>query len=159
MKKAILTGTAMAMLALAVGATAVAHDHRGFGGHGGGNPARMADHLIRWLDLQDDQAQAVRNIADAAAPEIEAVRERARANREGLRNLDPGDQGYDAGLNRLADENGYLAAEATRLFGRLRAELHAVLTAEQQQQLAEGAARMHERFGRRHHRDEQPETL
>lgn len=157
MRKEILTVTAAAMLALVAGNTAIAHDHRGFGAHGD-DPARMAEHLTRWLELEQDQAQTVRNIAEAAVPEIESVRERARANREALRSLDPNDPGYDAELNRLADENGYLAAEATRLHGRLRAELHAVLTPEQQQQLSDATERMHGRSGRRHRTHDESDT-
>lgn len=130
----------------------------GSGGHHGmrgafGDSERMVEHMTRQLDLDDTQAQSVRNIVDAAAPEMTSLRERTRENHEQIRALDSNQADYDAALANLARTSGELATEATLLHGRLRAELNAVLTAEQQQKLAEKMSK-HERAGndRRHRR-------
>jgi Spy/CpxP family protein refolding chaperone len=114
----------------------------GFGGHHGmrfafDDPERMAEHMTRHLDLDDSQAQSVRNITEAAAPEMAALRERTRQNHDQIRALDTSQPGYDSALTNLARVSGELATEATMLHGRLRAELNAALTAEQRQRLTE----------------------
>jgi protein CpxP len=107
--------------------------------HGFGDPARLAEHLTRRLDLDDAQAQSLRNIIEAAQPEMTDLRDRSRQNQEAIRSLDPTAPEYDASLSNLARENGELATAATLLHGRLRAEINAVLTPEQQQKLADDA--------------------
>ena len=72
---------------------------------------RMADHL----DLTDDQRVSIENILQAAKPEIEALRDQARANRDALEALDPSDPAYDATLQNIAISNGELATAGTLL--------------------------------------------
>lgn len=129
-------------------ATRSEHDHR----HVARAP-ELLEHLARRMDLDETQTQNIRNIVDAAAPEIEAMRERMHENRKAIRDLDIDDPNHDAELQRLADDNGYLAAEATRLFGRLRADIHAQLTPEQRVETKERMGRMHRRFGAWRHND------
>jgi Spy/CpxP family protein refolding chaperone len=102
-----------------------------------GNPEWIVEHLSRRLDLDDTQQKALQNVVDAAAPEMNELRDKARQNREAIRNLDVADPDYDAKLADLARQNGELATSATLLHGRLRAEIAAVLTPEQQKSLAE----------------------
>lgn len=109
---------------------------------------RMADHL----DLDDAQRDAVSNILEAAQPEIEALRERIRANREALDALDPSDAGYSTELNNIAMSNGELATERTLLFTRIRTDVHAVLTDEQIAKLERGKERKKKRFKERRQR-------
>lgn len=131
---------------LVVAATAVA----GPGGHHGwqgdfGDPDRLAEHLTRRLDLDEDQTQKIRNIVSAATPEMQELRDRAMQNHEAVRTLDASDPDFDTRLSTLARENGDLASAATLLHGRLRAEINAVLTPEQREEFAE----MPHRWGRR----------
>lgn len=108
---------------------------RHFGGPGFGMPpiskitGRMAEHL----DLDDAQRESVENIMGAAQPEIEALRERLRANHDALKSL----SGSGPDVQNIATSNGALATEATLLFVRVRTEIDAVLTDEQRAKLAE----------------------
>lgn len=88
---------------------------------------RMADRL----NLDDVQRQTIRNIVDAAKPEMQALRERIRANKEGLSALDAADANYAANLQNLAMEKGSLATEQTLLRHRVRNDIAAVLNEEQ----------------------------
>lgn len=118
------------------------------------HPERMVQHLSRRLDLDETQQQALQNIVDAASPEMEALRDRAKENREAVRKLDVSDPDYDAKLSNLASANGELATSATLLHGRLRAEIDALLTPEQRATLAEEGARDGKRS--RKHREQKP---
>lgn len=136
----------LAVLALALTASAAPGDGpRGsFGGpglgFGGPGPSveRMADHL----GLDETQQQSIENILEAAKPELEALREAQRANREALAALDPADANYSTAINNIAAENGRLATEGTLLRSRVRNEVNAVLTDEQREKLGQGRQRM-----------------
>ena len=54
---------------------------------GPGDPALMLEHMADHLDLTDEQRDSVENILQAAKPEIEAIRDQARANREAIQAL------------------------------------------------------------------------
>lgn len=119
------------------------------GGHGPGSgfgdPSRMVKRLAKHLDLSETQEQSLNNIVDAAKPEFESMRERARANFTAMRNLETTDPDYSAKLSNLAIENGELVTEGTLLVGRIRAEVNAELTDEQRATLE---ARLQERHKR-----------
>ena len=127
------------------------HGQRGFG-RGFGDPARMIERMSRHLDLDETQQQNIRNIIDAARPEFDELRERARTNRKAMRDLDTSNPDYSALLNNLAIENGELVAEGTMLFGRVRSEVDAELTEAQRAELSEAMQRNRGGFrrGRRH---------
>lgn len=150
---------AAAVLTLAAG-LAVAAPQGGKGGHGdwggqrsGGrmmtNPERIVERITRQVDLDETQEQTIRNILDAAKPEFEALRDRGRNNMTAMRELDPLDADYSAKLDDLSAENGQLVADGTRLIGRVRGEVYAILTAEQITELEAAGDRMRERFRRR----------
>ena len=126
--------------------------HRGHAGmmHGGPDFDRMVEHMSRLLELDDAQEQAIGNIVEAVRPEINALRERAAANREALHALNVADTDYDVQLQKLAVENGELATQLTLLHGRVRAQVSGELTPEQQATLSERRAKM--RHGSRHWR-------
>lgn len=125
------------------------------GGHGPGaafrDPGKMIERVARHLDLDETQQQSINNIVDAARPEFEALREKARENRIAMRDLETTDPDYSAKLSNLAVENGELMASGTILFGRVRAELAAELTEEQRVKLEahmqEGRKRFRHRRG------------
>ena len=112
----------------------------------------MLEHMADHLDLDDAQRERVQNILEAAKPEIEALRDQGRANREALNTLDPNDPAYSAALNDIAVSNGQLATEGTLLFTRIRTEVDAVLTEEQREKLARSKERMRKRFEHRSQR-------
>lgn len=148
MNRKIVSGLVVASFLAAMGVSAA--EHRGHGGqgmHSFGNPERMVEFMTKQLELDDVQEQSVRNIITAASPEIDELRSRAANNREAIAELDTADPDYSAKLQNLADENGYLASQATQLHGRLRAEIAGQLTPEQQAQLADRSYRMRQHFG------------
>ena len=105
--------------------------------------------MIAHLELDEEQAQIVMNIVEASRPEIEALRQRIRANHEATRSLDVSGADFGTKLQNLAVENGELTAEMTILQGRVRADVHAVLTPEQQGKLAEVTLDRQQRFRER----------
>jgi protein CpxP len=142
-----LYGLATLLLVMTSGA-AIAQEFDGSpamrGGYG--HPQRMLEHLSRRLDLDETQQQAVKNIVEAATPEMDALRDRARKNRDAVRDLVVSDPDYDAKLSNLARENGELATIATLLHGRLRAEIDALLSPEQRETLATEGKREDKRW-------------
>ena len=106
---------------------------------------RMSEHL----DLDDTQRQTVENILEAAKPEIEALRDRAKASREAMRELEVDDPNRSSIINNIALENGQIATEGTLLFDRVHSEVLAVLTDEQRQMLEEKKSELKERFENR----------
>ena len=146
--------TALLLSAVAIaGLAGAVYAAPGFGPEpfpgGPGNPALMLEHMADHLDLDDAQRDAVNNILEAAKPEVQALREKVRSNREALEALDVNDAAYSAELNNIAISNGELATEATLLFTRIRTEVHAVLTDEQIAKLERGKERMKRRFKER----------
>lgn len=108
--------------------------------HGADRPMdaqRMIRGMTRRLDLDDTQIEQMTNIIDSAKPELELLRESNRENRRAMRELDVNDPDYGAQLQNLAAAKGVLESSSVELRGRIRAEIHAILTPEQQQQLAE----------------------
>ena len=145
----------LAVLSLAAFSTAQAHRGGPPGFFGGGpdgafpGPALMIEHMADHLDLDDTQKTQVQSIVEAARPEIDALREQLRANREALESLEAGDSAYSARLNDIAASNGQLATEGTLLFTRVRSEIHAVLTEEQRDKLERGKERRRQAFDNR----------
>lgn len=156
----IYTVALLAVVSMATLATSAYADFgdgpRGRFGGGPGigfpEPGLMLEHMADHLDLDDAQRESVRNILEAAKPEIEAIREQHHANREALMALETTDPAYSTELNNVAMSNGQLATEGTLLFARVRGEIDAVLTDEQREKLARGKKRMREAFERRSQR-------
>jgi Spy/CpxP family protein refolding chaperone len=119
------------------------------GGPGFPGPGMMLEHMADHLDLDDAQRDSIRNILEAAKPELDALREQVRSNREALDALGAEDPEYSTVLNNIAISNGQLATEGTLLFTRIRTEVHAVLTDEQREKLARSKKRMHRAMERR----------
>jgi len=105
--------------------------------HGFGNEEQRVARLAKRLDLDDRQTVSIKNILAAARPEFERLRSRARTNHEAVRELDPGDADYATALQDVAAANGELATDFTLLSGRIRGEVFAELTPEQQAKLAD----------------------
>ncbi|MDX2412460.1 MAG: Spy/CpxP family protein refolding chaperone [Woeseiaceae bacterium] len=149
-KAGLLAFVTVAMLATI--AYAGGNDGRpGPGRHGGGpgfgmpDPGMMIGRMAEHLDLDDVQRESVKNIMEAAKPELKALREQFSSNREALQALDAG----DPEVQNIAISNGQLATEGTLLFSRIRGEIHAVLTDEQLAKAAELKDQRKERGERR----------
>lgn len=111
--------------------------HRGMRGDGPRNPAMMVEMMSRHLNLDELQQEKLKNIMLAAKPELDALRDRARANHKARNGLDTNDPDYAATLANLAAENGEIVASRMVLMGRIRPEINAELTEEQRAKLAE----------------------
>lgn len=156
MKKQAFIALSIAVFALGSVAASAAHGgpgdrqlHSGAGMHDGGDPVRMVKHLSDKLDLDQEQRQEIENVISAAKPEMDALRARAEANRKAMHELDVNDSSYDTRLNVMASEKGAIATEQALLHGRLKSDIHGVLTPEQGEMLAESVAKMRERFEKR----------
>jgi Spy/CpxP family protein refolding chaperone len=147
---AVLTALSLA----AVSTAAMSHPGGGKGFFGGG-PAlgfgneMKIEKMALHLDLDDTQRDTISNIVQAAKPEISAIRDELRANRQALASLDLSDPGFPVILEDIAASNGQLATEMTLVSFRVRSDIRAVLTDEQLDKLAAGRERMRD-VARRH---------
>ena len=96
--------------------------HDGPGGPGGG-----FHRILDQLNLTAEQTAQIRSITDQAKPQLQAVHQSGRANREQLDITPPTDPGY-AGLVAFAKSN---AAEQIQLTSDLWAQVYAKLTPDQ----------------------------
>lgn len=126
------------------------HDshRRGDRGHGPRNPERIIARMTRHLDLDELQQEKMSNIMLAAKPELDALRDRSKANRDARHALDENDSDYAARLGDIAAEKGEIVTEREIILGRVRSEIHAELTEEQLAKISE----RRERRGRKGHR-------
>lgn len=116
-------------------------------------PEHMARMITRRLELDDNQTERVSNIMAGVKPEFDVLRERGTLNHEAMRSLDVDDPDYGAKLQNLSAEQGELAATTAELRGRIRAEIHAILTPEQREKFAATSAREWHRGETQRHRD------
>ena len=144
---AFVTVAMLSTIAFAGGKDGRPGPDRHFGGPGFGmpDPGMIIGRMAERLDLDDAQRESVKNIMDAAKPELKVLREQLRANHEALQALDAG----DPEVQNIAISNGQLATEGTLLFSRIRGEIHAVLTDEQLAKAAELKEQRKERGERR----------
>jgi len=118
-----------------------------FGMFGMPDPERMVRHISRMLELDDTTTQELTNVVQAAKPQLLALREKARANREAIGATDTTASDYGVTIHALAVESGQIATETTLLLSQLRLDIHSKLTEEQRQALSASMGRM------RHHRE------
>jgi Spy/CpxP family protein refolding chaperone len=139
--KSRIAAVTLVLIASLLGATVLAEsgersshdrgDRRGMSGGDFGAPGHFSVKMADRLGLDETQRQSVQNIQLAAEPEMTALRERKKANREKMKTLDANDPSRSALFNDIAVENGQLVTEAALLFDRIRNEVGAVLTEEQ----------------------------
>jgi Spy/CpxP family protein refolding chaperone len=119
------------------------------------DPERMVGHISRWLELDDMQTQELRNVALAAKPQLQTLRDKALANHEAVIALDGNSGDYAAKIKNLALENGQIATEMTLLASQLRVDIRSKLTEEQRVKLSEGADRMRRGWRGKHLAEEE----
>ena len=146
MKKALIAILALAVLAagviFAVGQTATeggkdrgrhGRRHRGFG---------MA---FKAIGLTEDQKAKLKEFRTANRTNIKPVREALKANREKMRTLTANGAFDEAQITALANERAGLQAKLIVERQRMRSQLFAVLTDEQEAKLADMKAKAGER--------------
>jgi Spy/CpxP family protein refolding chaperone len=146
---------AAAALALSVGAVGAASACKG-GGYAGGMTFAHPQALERISDAleltpaQREQAQA---ITQNSAPELQAVHQRIREQRQAL--AEQTRNGFnEQGARTESAALGELVGDAAFLMSRMRADFAEILTSEQQEKLAA----MKERGPRHHHRGRSRES-
>jgi periplasmic protein CpxP/Spy len=97
------------------------------GHHGWGGPDAGFHRVLDKLDLTADQKTQIRAIFEKAKPQMQAVHESGRANRDQLEVTPPTDAAY-AGLLAFAKSN---AAEQIQLMSDLWTQVYAKLTPDQ----------------------------
>jgi Spy/CpxP family protein refolding chaperone len=149
MKNISTISLAVIAMAIAVTGTVIAQEQdgsdsgakreRGAGMRGAQarDPEKMIRGITRRLELDEIQVQQVRNIIDATKPEFEAMREQGRENHVARRDLDESDADYAAKRDQVASTKKDLEALSKELRGRMRTEINAVLTPEQQAKFSE----------------------
>lgn len=143
MKRVIMMVAGLGLLAgMATAATA-------FPG-GAPDEARMQQRMERMADslgLTADQRQQVQQIHAQARPQFEEIGKRMQANRRAMHDLDPSAADYDAQVAKLAHEKGQLVEQMVIQRSHVRAQLHAVLTPEQQAKAKQLWQQRHQRKG------------
>jgi Spy/CpxP family protein refolding chaperone len=151
-----VTGTVMAQEQ--DGSDSVVKRERGTGMRGtqARDPETMIRGITRRLELDEVQVQQVRNIIVASKLEFEAVREQRRENHMARRDMDESDADYAVKSDQLASTRRDLEASSKELRGRMRTEINALLTPEQQAKFSE--VEDHRRRDERRNRPRDRET-
>ncbi|MBI2970503.1 MAG: Spy/CpxP family protein refolding chaperone [Gammaproteobacteria bacterium] len=119
--------------------------------------------LVDVLDLDKEQRKRVGVVMDAVMPKMREVLFSLSDSRKALEEVFEGQVSDDKQLRKLADEQGRLMAEMLYLHMKARADLRAVLTEEQLEQLegfraGHGARRFMKHRGRFHDSGERSRT-
>ncbi|HQL30170.1 MAG TPA: Spy/CpxP family protein refolding chaperone [Thermoanaerobaculales bacterium] len=152
--------TTVAMAATAVPGAALAQGYGGHHGHGappgfggcdelGGPGAHFFEHMLprltEELDLTEAQQGRIQAILDEDLPAIDAMRDRLRDAHREFRESHPPGEFDEAAVRAFAEAQAQAHVELMVAGARTRARVHAVLTAQQQDQLQQ----MRDRRGRR----------
>lgn len=109
-------------------------------------PARLLGRLGDELKLTDAQRSKIRELLDAARPEMDRLHDEMRSAGQELARIAPDDKTYDATVATTSRRIGELTTRMIQQASDLRARTHAVLTPEQKTQLAAIKAKMMERM-------------
>jgi protein CpxP len=100
-------------------------------GEPGMNKERSGERMAEVLNLSDAQKQQIKAIRSEVRPEMKALGDAMRANRDAMRKLNPDDANYLVEVDKLAAEKGALVQKMTQAHARTRIQIHQVLTPEQ----------------------------
>lgn len=138
--------------ALAAG-TATAHaqggPRGGTSGRGGHDMGLLREIGIGRLDLTDAQREQARTIVQGQRDELTQIRERLRTAHKALNDAVAAPQFDEATVRARSADLAAAQADAAVLRAKVRSEVWAILTPEQQQKATELRAKMAERSGRR----------
>ncbi|ATX82486.1 protein refolding chaperone Spy/CpxP family [Mariprofundus ferrinatatus] len=105
-----------------------------FGGPGGEKSMeRRVERMAEKLDLSDSQRNQFKQIHEENRAEGRALHDAMHKNRQALRSLDPSAKDYSKQVARLASEKAELTRQMVIHRSEVRAEVHAMLTPEQQE--------------------------
>lgn len=105
--------------------------------------------LFKGLDLSDDQRLQIDSILDANKADGQALRQRSKALREQMAELDPMAADYSTETQMLANQAAELKREQVLHGGEVRRQIAAVLTEEQRTELKTRMEAKRERFRER----------
>lgn len=106
---------------------------RGIGRGGGGPLGPMVMRGLRELDLTEDQRGQLKGVMDSHKAEFKAIGERMMAAREALGDLVTSDAADETAIRAKAAAIAVVEGDAAVLRARVRAEVFALLTPEQQE--------------------------
>lgn len=145
-RRSMLLGAgALAALVGAGTATAAAH------GPGPGRGGSPLFHLLRRLDLSDDQKTQIKTIVKDARPRLEPLVEQAIQARRGVFQAVAAPTFDEAAIRAASEAAARAVGDLAVERGRLASQVRAVLTAEQQTELDQRLQQLMERRGRRQH--------
>ena len=99
-------------------------------------------HLLGKLDLSAAQKQQIKEILDAARPQMRSLHQQLQANALILRQTQPTDPNYANIASQASQTHGSLTAQMMTQRAEMRAQVFKVLTPAQQTQLAALEAQM-----------------
>lgn len=100
----------------------------------GSHSERHMQRFSQQLNLSDEQQQKIRAIHDKDRESFQKIGQQMRDNRKTLFQLDTTAKDYDAKVKKLARQQGELVERMIVLHSHERADVNAVLTAEQREQ-------------------------
>jgi periplasmic protein CpxP/Spy len=130
--------------------TGVAH---GWHGHHHG-PAGRFMHVLKQLNLSAEQKTQIKSIFETAKPQFQALGANMRSSAETLASMAPTDSGYPA-LLAAAKTN---AAARIQQMSDVKAQIYAVLSKAQQEQIPQILAADKAKWQQRHQNSAQPGT-
>lgn len=145
MTKRVLIAAGLAALLAGGSAVAIAQSPQaGPGVHGpgrgprGGGPGGFGGDLgLRGIDLTDAQREQVRAIMESHTTELEQVRTKLRAAHQSMGAATAAETIDEAAIRAKSADVAAAMADEAILRGKLRAEVFAILTPEQQQKVKE----------------------
>jgi len=149
--KKILLGTGFAALSLVTLSSASWSKNHGMGmGH---DPDRLLGHIAERLELSGEQREEVADLLKSAEQATAADRERLRELRAELHRQG---EDFDAGrVQSLADEIGQITSRLVYQSASTQARVQALLSPEQQEEMARLMEKRTERRGRWHRGSDQ----
>ncbi|MFQ5344514.1 MAG: Spy/CpxP family protein refolding chaperone [Mariprofundus sp.] len=115
----------------------------------GGGGERHMKRLAEQLNLTDEQRQKFKQIHRNHREAGMVIRDALHDNRQALARLDPGAGNYQAGVEKLAEEQGRLVKRMVIHKSKIRAKIYAVLTPSQREK-AIALKKQHRRDGKHH---------
>jgi protein CpxP len=140
---AALVAAGLAGVAVHAATSSQASGEHHWHGHG---PARHFMHVLKQLNLTAEQQTQIKSIFAAAKPQFQTLGASARSNAEAMEGLSPTDSGYPA-LLATAKAN---AAARIQQMSDVKAQIFAVLTKAQQEQIPQILAADKAKWQQRH---------
>lgn len=120
--------------------------------HGSWAHARGPGRFFSQLGLTAEQKTSIKSIMMTAMPQMKSLHEQMRANQSKIMQTNPSDPNYANLVAEMKQSNATLASQRTAQAAEIRTRMYAVLTPEQQTQLAaleaQSAAEPHHGRGR-----------